>query len=253
MSGAQAYRNGSAPTALLVHGPFVDGSSWSGIIAELQAARIEAIAPANPLRGLASDSAYIASVVAQFDGPVLLVGHSYGGAVIGVAGAEAANVVGLVFVNGYALAEGESCLDTARDFPETSFAASLRFAEVPSSSGGTAIDLYEKLDAFQQSLAGGLRGDRAAVLAAVQRPVAASALDEKARAAAWRTLPSWYVVGTEDQAIHPDAQRFMARRACADTVEVNGSHLALISHASSIAQHIGRAIHATARTADSPD
>src|SRR5260370_34013806 len=110
MSGAQSYRNGSAPTALLVHGPFVDGSSWSGVIAELQAARIEAIAPANPLRGLASDSAYIASVVAQFDGPVLLVGHSYGGAVIGVAGAEAPNVVGLAFVNGYALAKGESGL-----------------------------------------------------------------------------------------------------------------------------------------------
>src|SRR6266851_1657172 len=88
MSVSQSYRNGSAPTALLIHGPFVDGSSCSGVIAELQAMRIEAIAPANPLRGLASDSAYIASVVAQFDGPVLLVGHSYGGAVIGVAGAE---------------------------------------------------------------------------------------------------------------------------------------------------------------------
>src|SRR5260370_1653057 len=102
MSGAQSYRNGSAPTALLVHGPFVDGSSWSGVIAELQAARIEAIAPANPLRGLASDSAYIASVVAQFDGPVLLVGHSHVGAGIRLAGAEAANVVGLAFLNRYA-------------------------------------------------------------------------------------------------------------------------------------------------------
>jgi len=108
---------------------------------------------------------------------VVLVGDSYGGAVIGVAGAQAANVVGLVFVNAFALEEGESCLDTGQDFPETSFAASLRFAKFPIPSGGTAIDLYEKPDAFPQSLAGGLRADRAALLPAVQRSVAASALD----------------------------------------------------------------------------
>jgi pimeloyl-ACP methyl ester carboxylesterase len=245
MSRPESYRNGSTPTVLLVHGAFADGSSWSGVIAELQAAGIQAVAPANPLRGLVGDSACIVSVVAQYDGPVLLVGHSYGGAVIGVAAARTANVVGLVFVNAFALEEGESCTDAGQDYPKTSFAASLRYAECPVPSGKTAIDLYQKLEAFPRSIAGGLSAERAAVLAAVQRPVAASALDEKAPTAAWKTLPSWYVVGTEDQAIHPEAQRFMARRARANTIEVKGSHLALISHPDSIARHIQNAVCVT--------
>jgi pimeloyl-ACP methyl ester carboxylesterase len=251
MSRAGSYRNGSTPTVLLVHGAFADGSSWSGIIAELQATGIQAIAPANPLRGLAADSACIVSVVSQFDGPVLLVGHSYGGAVISVAAAGTDNVVGLVFVNAYALEVGESCIDAGRAFPKTTFATSLRYAECPGPNGKTAIDLYQTFEAFPRSVAGGLPADRAAVLAAVQRPIAASALDDKAPAAAWKTLPSWYVVGTEDQAIHPEAQRFMARRARANTIEVEGSHLALISRSHEIACHIENAVNATAGGAPS--
>ena len=117
MSPSGAFRNGSTPTVLLVHGAFADGSIWAGVIPELQGAGIGVIAVANPLRTLASDAAYVASIAAAIDGPVVLVGHSYGGAVITAAGAAAGNLAGLVYVAAYALEEGESALDICDRFP----------------------------------------------------------------------------------------------------------------------------------------
>ena len=249
------FQNGSTPTVVLVHGAFADGSSWAGVIRELQAHGIDTIAPAVTLRGLASDAAYVASVAEQFDGPVLLVGHSYGGSVIGVAAALAHNVVGLVFVAAFVLGEGESSSEASAAFPSTRFGASVRPADFRDANGEPAIDLYLKTatypepDAMPHLLAADLPDATRNVLAAVQRPIAAAALDERARHAAWRTLRSWYVVATADRAIHPDAQRHMARRAGALTTEVDGSHLVAVSQPSAVAAVILSAAHSVRPTA----
>jgi pimeloyl-ACP methyl ester carboxylesterase len=170
-------RRSAVPTVVLVHGAFADTSSWGGVIVELQSAGISVLAPPNPLRSLDGDAAYIAERVRQIDGPVLLVGHSYGGAVITVAGAAAHNVVGLVYIAAFIPDEGESLAEIGAPFPQS------RLAEV-------------------------VRQNTAAVS---QRPLAASALFvDTASAAAWRTLPSWAIIPTGDESIHPDAQRFMA-------------------------------------------
>jgi pimeloyl-ACP methyl ester carboxylesterase len=234
----RSFMNGSTPTVVLLHGAFADASSWAGVIAALQLAGIGVVAPAVPLRGLSADADYIASVAAQFDGPVLLVGHSYGGAVATVAAARAGNVVGLVYVTAFALDEGESSSETAAGFPRTGFAAALRPATFRTPGGRTAVELSVRADAFPGVLAADLPPATAAVLAAGQRPIAAAALDEKADAAGWRTLPSWYLVAAADRAIHPDAQRHMAQRAGADVVEVDASHLVALSQPAAVADLI---------------
>ena len=236
---------------LLLHGAFADASSWAGVSAELQASGIQVSAPALPLRGLPGDSAYIGSVVAQFDGPVLLVGHAYGGAVATVVGGEAKNVVGLVYVAGFALEEGESIVATLADFRETALAAALRPVEFRNGSGKAAVDLYLRGDAFREVYAGDLPAATVAVMAAGQRPIAAAALEERAGAAGWKTLPSWYVVATADRAIHPDSQRFMARRAGAQTAELDGSHAIAVSQPAAVAAQIRGAALAARRGAGS--
>jgi pimeloyl-ACP methyl ester carboxylesterase len=191
---------------LLVHGAFADASNWSGVIRELLAAGIDVVAPANPLRGLVSDARYIANVADEIDGPVLLVGHSYGGAVITVAGSLAANTLGLAYVAGFALDEGESTLDVSGRFPDTLLIAALRPASFPEAEGDLAAELYIDRDAFPRAFAADLPLPTAAAAATAQRPIAAAALEEKAPSAAWRSLASWYVVATADRIIHPDAQ-----------------------------------------------
>ena len=215
----RSSRNRITTTVLPVHGHFADASSWAGIIPVLLAAGMDLIAPANPPRGLTADGAYIACVMGEIDGPVLLVGHAYGGAVITVVGAQAGNVVGLVYLTGYALEEGECAIDINRCFPSSHFGPALRPAT--SANGGYAlgVELYIKHDAF----------------AAVR---AAAALEEPCRPAAWKTLPLWFMVATADQVIHPDAQRFMARRAGAQTVEGDASHAIALSQPAAVADLI---------------
>jgi pimeloyl-ACP methyl ester carboxylesterase len=230
--------NASTPTVVLLHGAFADASSWGGVIAALQLAGIGVIASAVPLRGLSGDADYVASVAAQFDGPVLLAGHAYGGAVATVAAARAGNVVGLVYVTAFALDEGESSSEVAAGFANTGFAAALRPSTFRTPGGRTAVELSVRADAFRGVLAADLPPATTAVLAAGQRPIAAAALDDKADAAGWRTVPSWYLVASADRAIHPDAQRHMARRAGAGVVEVDGSHLVALSQPAAVAELI---------------
>jgi pimeloyl-ACP methyl ester carboxylesterase len=237
---------------LLVHGAFADASSWAGVLARLQTAGVDAVAPANPLRGLSADAHYIASVAEEIDGPTMLVGHSYGGAVTTVAAALAGNVVGLVYVTGFALDKGESVLDVSARFPESPLVAALRPAVCSDGDGGSIVELYIDRDAFPAVFAADLSAPVAAVAAATQRPIAAAALEERASAAAWKTLQCWYVVATADRVIHPDAQRFMAARAAARPLEVDASHAIATSQPTLIANQIHEAALATRRTGRGP-
>jgi pimeloyl-ACP methyl ester carboxylesterase len=241
MSPREDVRNGSTPTVLLVHGAFADGSIWAEVIAELQAAGIAVMAPANPLRGLAADAAYIASIAAAVDGPVLLTGHSYGGAVISAAGSAAGNVVGLAFVTALALDEDESALDISGHFAAGQLMAALRPASFPDISGDQGAELYLDRESFPQLFAADLPHRTAAAMAAAQRPIAAAAFADKARSAAWKTKPSWYVIATQDQVIAPQAQRFMARRAGAHTVQIHASHAITLSQPAAVARQIAAA------------
>lgn len=239
MGAGTMFLNDSSCTVLLVHGEFVDASSWAAVVSALQRAGIDVCAPANPLRGLASDAAYLANLAGSIDGPVLLAGHAYGGAVITVAGALAANVVGLAYVAAYAIDAGESCLDVAGRFPDSALGPALRPATYPRPPEPPGVELYLKTEAYAT-----VSGD-VAVRAATQRPIAASALEERAAVAAWRTLPSRYVVAAADRMLHPDAQRFMARRAVAQTIELDASHAVVRSHADEVAAQLVRAAQLT--------
>ncbi|MER5342924.1 alpha/beta fold hydrolase [Streptomyces mirabilis] len=235
----------TTPTALLVHGAFADAASWSGVIAELQNHGIPVVAPPNPLRSLASDAAYIASVAAQIDGPVVLVGHSYGGAVITVAG-TAENVVGLVFVAAYVLDEGESLGELQGRFPDSPLGSSLKQATYPVEGGDPAVEVTIVPEAFPAVFAADVPADVTKVLAVAQRPLAAGAFTETATAAAWKTKPSWALVAAADQAINPEVERFGAKRAGATILEVEGaSHAVAVSRPKLVADLIRDAVRAT--------
>ena len=244
MTSAGTYRNGSTPTVLLVHGAFTDASSWTEVITALQADGIDVQAPANPLRGTAADAAYVAGVAAAIDGPVLLVGHSYGGMVVDRAAVLAPNVVGLVYVAAFVLAEGETVAALTSRFPDSQLGPALRPAPFPA-GGGPGVELYLRPDRFAEVFAADLPASLTSVAAAAQRPVAASAFEETSPVVAWRTLPTWFVVATEDRAIHPAAQRFMAQRAGAITIEVDGSHAVARSQPAAVTEHIRAAAFAT--------
>ncbi|WP_329362682.1 alpha/beta fold hydrolase [Streptomyces sp. NBC_01483] len=235
----------TTPTALLVHGAFADAASWSGVIAELQNHGIPVVAPPNPLRSLASDAAYIASVAAQIDGPVVLVGHSYGGAVITVAG-TAENVVGLVFVAAYVLEEGESLGELQGRFPDSPLGSSLKQNTYPVEGGDPAVEVTIVPEAFPSVFAADVPADVTKVLAVAQRPLAAGAFTETATAAAWKTKPSWALVAAADQAINPEVERFGAKRAGATILEVEGaSHAVAVSRPKLVAELIRDAVRAT--------
>ncbi|MEV5725198.1 alpha/beta hydrolase [Streptomyces pharetrae] len=233
------------PTVVLVHGAFADGGSWSGVVAELQRHGIPVVAVSNPLRGLASDAAYIASVAAQIDGPVVLVGHSYGGALITVAGATE-NVTGLVYIAAYALEEGESLGELQGRFPLSRLVSHLKQATYPVDGGEPAVEVTIQEEAFPEIFAADVPADVTRILAASQRPLAAGAFEEKAAVAAWRTKPSWALVAAADQAINPEVERFGAQRAGATTVELEGaSHAVAVSRPREVADLIRDAVRAT--------
>ncbi|MGW6215582.1 alpha/beta fold hydrolase [Streptomyces sp. NPDC055109] len=235
----------STPTVVLVHGAFADSASWSGVVAELQSHGIPVVAPPNPLRGLAVDAAYVASVAAQIDGPVVLVGHSYGGAVITVAGA-ADNVVGLVYVAAYVLEEGESLGELQGRFADSPLATSLQQSTYPVDGAGTAVEVTIEAQAFPDVFAADLPADVTKVLAVAQRPLAAASFTEAASTAAWRTKPSWALVAGADRAINPEVERFGAKRAGATTVEIEGaSHAVAVSRPVDVAGLIRDAVRAT--------
>ncbi|MFM9454957.1 alpha/beta fold hydrolase [Streptomyces europaeiscabiei] len=232
------------PTVLLVHGAFADASSWSGVIEELRSQDIPVRALPNPLRGLASDAAYVASAVAQIDGPVVLVGHSYGGAVITVAGA-AENVVGLVYVAAYVPEQGESLGELQGRFPLAPLVANLDEWTYPVEGADPAVEVTIKPDAFPGIFAADVPAEVTRILAVSQRPLAAAVFTEETATAAWRTKRSWAVVADADEAINPDVQRFGAKRAGATVIEIEGaSHAVAVSRAKEVASVIVDAVRA---------
>src|SRR5215203_1751493 len=178
--------NSDVPTIVLVHGGFADASFWAPVIRQLQASDLPVLAPANPLRGLAQDAAYIASFVRQIDGPVLLVGHSYGGAVISVAGADTPNAVGLVYVAAFILDEGESFGEIFAEFGDTPLVGAVRPSNYPLPDGETAVELTIAPELYQEAFAADLSTDQIRVLAVSQRPFAAI-FEDRAEAAAWKS------------------------------------------------------------------
>ncbi|MFH9088655.1 alpha/beta fold hydrolase [Streptomyces sp. NPDC017673] len=235
----------ATPTVVLVHGAFADAASWSGVIEELQSHGIPVIAPPNPLRGLASDAAYVASVASQIDGPVVLVGHSYGGALITVAGTTE-NVVGLVYVAAYALEEGESLGELQGRFPLSPLVSNLKQWTYPVPGGEPAVEVTIAEDAFPSVFAADVPAEVTRILAAAQRPLAAAAFEEKASSAAWKTKPSWALVAGADNAINPEVERFGAKRAGATIVEIEGaSHAVAVSQPKAVAELIRDAVRAT--------
>jgi pimeloyl-ACP methyl ester carboxylesterase len=238
------------PTVVLVHGGFVDASNWTPVIKELQSRGLPVLAPANPLRSLEGDAAYIAGVVSDIDGPVILVGHSYGGAVITVAGAAADNVVGLVYIAAFILDEQESFTDVLSRFPDTPLGQALRPRNYPlPGSDETGVEFTLAPELFQATFAGDVPSEITDVAAVAQRPFAA-VFEERPQVAAWKTLPSWAMVATSDLMIHPEAQRYMAERTGARTIqEIDASHSVAVSQPAAVVDLIQAAVNATAPVA----
>ena len=235
----------TSPTVVLVHGAFADASSFAAVIPELLADGIPIVAPAVPNRSLTGDAAYIASVVRQIPGPVILIGHSYGGAVITVAGAEE-NVVGLVYLSAYALEEGESLAELQGRFPDSDLASALVYTKYPLQGADDGTDVSVDIARFPAIFAHDVDPGLAAVLAVSQRPLAALAFSEPASAAAWKTKPAWGSVSSSDYTINPDVVRFGYQRAGIKSIEIDSSHLVMLSHPKEIADLIREAIAGTA-------
>ncbi len=217
-------------TVVLVHGAFADASSWTGVIERLQKERVQVTAPANPLRGISIDSAYLVSLFNQIPGPVLAVGHSYGGAVITNAATKASNVIGLVYVAAFAPDEGERLGDVESTSKDSVLNAALVPLHYPTGQGAeTAVEFAINPAQLQDAFAADLPTEQTAIMAATQRPVAELAFSEPSGVPAWKTLPSWAVVATGDKAAGSDVIRSMARRAGATITEVEGSHVIMIS------------------------
>jgi pimeloyl-ACP methyl ester carboxylesterase len=236
------------PTVVLVHGGFVDASTYAPVARQLLGEGVRVLAPPLGSRSLAADAAYIASVVRRIEGPVLLVGHSYGGAVITIAGNEE-NVVGLVYVAAYALAEGETMTELRTRFAPSLLAEALVLSPYPVEGAvEPGIEVSVDIDKFPQILGGDLDSEVTAALAVSQRPLGAGAFGEAAPVAAWASKPTWGIVASGDKAINPDMQRFGYERAGATVAEVDSSHLVMLAHPSAVVTVIQRALRAV--TAD---
>lgn len=233
------------PTIVLEHGAFADGSSWNGVIERLHADGYPVVAAADPLRGPHSDAAALRGVLDHVKGPEILVGHSYGGSVISQAAADDPQVKALVFVAAFLPAPGESALGLTNKYPGSTLPGALDPVSCTNADGTTGTDLYIRQDEFRHQFAADVPADRAALMAAAQRPIAQAALEEKATAAAWKNKPTWDIVTTQDLNIPAAAQRFMARRAHARSIEVAASHSVAVSHPRLVADVIEKAARAT--------
>jgi pimeloyl-ACP methyl ester carboxylesterase len=237
--------DGPKPTVVLVHGAWADSSSWDGVVRRLQNDGYPVDVFPTPLRGLTSDSAVLAAYLQTIPGPVVLVGHSFGGAVITDAATGDPNVKALVYVDAFAPAAGESIAQLANATPGSCLAGGgdptkvFNIVPNPTLQAGDA-DLYAKAAAdspypgFAACFANDISASRAAVLATTQRPLTLSSLVQGSGTPAWKTIPSWYLVGTLDNAIPPAEQMAMAQRAGADIVEVAASHLSMISRPAAV-------------------
>ena len=232
----------SESTVVLVHGAFADASGFAGVIRELESAGHTVVAPPNPLRSLASDTTAVSAVVKAIDGPVLLVGHSYGGAVITQASAGLDNVTGLVYLAAFGLDVGESCASVQGPFPPSMLASTSYPTPYDAPGAPSGPDLYIGKEQFRATFCADVPVDVADVMFATQRPLSLAALTENATAAGWKTKPSWFLVSEHDNAIPPDAERFMAERMGAVTEAINGSHTAFIANPVRVAGFITKAL-----------
>ncbi|SDY13470.1 Pimeloyl-ACP methyl ester carboxylesterase [Amycolatopsis xylanica] len=217
------------PTVVLVHGAFADASSWTDVTKKLQRRGYQVVAPANPLRGVASDAAYLKSVLQSIDGPIVLVGHSYGGVLISKAAQDDPDVKALVYIAAFLPDAGETA-------GELSQGGKLGPGTINTVAYPGGTDVYIKPSAFRDVFAADVSASQAAAMAATQRPIDGSALGTKFEGAgAWHTIPSWALVASQDNAIPASAERFMAQRAHAKTVEVKASHAVSVSRPDAVA------------------
>jgi pimeloyl-ACP methyl ester carboxylesterase len=218
------------PTIVLVHGGWADSSGWNTEVSALQRRGYPVIAPANPLRGLATDAAYVRGVLQTIDGPIVLVGHSYGGAVITNAAVGVPQVKALVYIAGFAPDEGESLVQLVTKNPGSQIGPkTLIERKYPLAGGGEGTDLYLTKKGFETAFAGDVPKRRADQMWAEQRPFSQEAFESLSGPPAWKTIPSWYLVATQDHAIPPATQRFMADRAHATLSQVKASHVPMVS------------------------
>ena len=241
-------QDGTQPTVVLLHGAFADASGWNGVVERLQAEGIRVTAPANPLRGISIDSAYIASLFSQIPGPVLAVGHSYGGAVITNAATHAENVVGLLYVAAFAPDEDERLIEIEDNSKDSVLNSALTQLQYPAGEGDDrAVEFAIDPEKFHDAFAADLPAEQTAVMAATQRPVAELAFSTPNGEPAWKGLPSWAVVATGDKAAGSDVVRSMAERAGADITEVEGSHVIMMSQPEVVTDAILRALAEVSR------
>ena len=243
-SAAQATGDrGTKPTVVLVHGAFADSSGWNGVTRQLLRDGYPVVAAANPLRGVASDAAQVKALLQHIDGPIVLVGHSYGGSVISTAATGNPNVKALVYVAAFSPEQGESAFELSSKFPGSTLGETLRPVPLPDGN----VDLYVDQKLFHQQFAADVPADEAALMAVSQRPVTAAALNEGAGEPAWHTIPSYHLIAEADKNIPARLQHFMAERAHAVTQSVKGaSHAVFVSRPGTTAAFIERAARETA-------
>jgi len=232
-------QDGSRPTVVLVHGAFAESASWDGVIARLQGHGYKAVAAANPIRSVSGDADFLASILDAIEGPIVLVGHSYGGAVMSNAALGKGNVEALVFVGAFAPEEGENIGELSARFPGGTLGETLW--SVPLADGST--DLYIRQELYHQQFAEDVPAERTALMAVGQRPLRDVAVNEASGPPAWQSVPSWFVFGELDKNIPVAAHRFMAERAGArEVVEIEGaSHAVGVSRPEEVADIILRA------------
>lgn len=239
-SGTAFAQSAPKPTVVLIHGAFADASSWNGVTEILQKDGYRVIAAANPLRSVANDAGYVSSLVAGIDGPVVLVGHSYGGQVISNAANGHDNVKSLVYVAAFAPETGETPAQLVGKFPGGKLGEALA-PPVKLADGGS--DLYIAQDKFREAFAQDVPAAQTALMAAAQRPITDAALNGASGAPAWKSLPSWFIYGDADRAIPSQSLGFMAERAGSKHTVVikNASHALTVSHPAEIAALIEEA------------
>jgi pimeloyl-ACP methyl ester carboxylesterase len=243
--------NANTPTIVLVHGAWADSSGFGESIRALRERGFAAIGFANPLRHLTGDAAYLAALLQTIPGPIVLVGHSYGGAVVSTAANGNEQVQALVFIDGWMPDEGESIqqlFEESEVFAGSLVPAAIRPMPFTNPDGSEGVDLYLDRKAFPEAFAADIDPDTAAVMAATQRPWSGAAYATPSGPAGWRSIPSWYLLGTQDRAIPPAGQRFMAERGNARIEEVAASHASMVSQPQAVTQLILSAVEQTSRS-----